>query len=309
MMGVPLAHLGGGDLTEGSQDDSMRHAITKLAHLHFATCEESANRILQMGEDPARVHVTGCPGADSLLDMKLMKRDKALRAVRLDDKPYFVVSLHPNTLGDRRDLNDLMGALKGIDDVAYVLTDPNKDVGYQGIESEFKGLAQWRPNTVYTGGVERDVYLALLQHSLALVGNSSSGFYEAPYLGTPVINIGDRQKGRAQTFCIGPDQIEAQMRSVMAPSYNRPKPRYPYGDGHAAFNISKILAGIRDPKMLLMKKFHDINYEGLWFSTQSGKVSIANESGADTQKRKSSDGLPDTTTICQNVDGMWGRGA
>jgi UDP-hydrolysing UDP-N-acetyl-D-glucosamine 2-epimerase len=304
LMGIPIAHIGGGDITEGSQDDSMRHAITKLSHLHFASNTTSAYRIIQMGEDPACVHITGCPGVDSLLDTVLLKPDATRAAVGLPDGKYFVVSLHPNTLeGGNDELYSLLTAMNEVKDVNYVLVDPNMDAGRKDIDSQFEILSCRKDRPfIYKKGLDREVYLSLLKHSAALIGNSSSGFYEAPYLGTPVINIGNRQKGRFRTAGMIQchpisKNIAACMNYILARGVPVPAV-YPYGDGTASEKIAAILTKI-DLKTLTRKKFNQQECESIWPLIQSGKKSIPNVSGDDGLKKSLSGGLQGTTTTYQ----------
>lgn len=231
IMGLPIAHLSGGDLTEGSQDDCYRHAITKLSHLHFATCEESAARIIQMGEEPERVHVVGCPGVDRIRQTKLLSKHEALSKAGLSCRDYVVACLHPNTLGDTADdVDELMVRIWEGDHESHgaVLIGPNADAGNEDIRAVLKNLAKHRAHTVYHETLEGDLYLSLLKHASAFIGNSSAIYYECPTLGTPVIEIGDRQKGR--------------------------KPHK--SDGHAAERIAAIISKIENPKALLRKRFH-----------------------------------------------------
>lgn len=270
LMGLPIAHLSGGDITEGSQDDSMRHAITKLSHLHFATHRDSADRIIQMGEDPSRVHVTGCPGIDSLLSTKLLSKEETIAAAGLIGcKDYFLVSLHPNTLANYRDKDremvQLLAALEiqrknNKNEIGFVLTSPNQDEGRQLIEDSFRKYSQ-TSHVVYHENLDRTIYLSLMKHCIALVGNSSAGFYEAPSLGTKVINIGDRQQGRIPSIALrdcppNAYDIYGYMRAAELDYWPKSIPYNPYGDGKASERIVKIISGIKDPKALLRKKFY-----------------------------------------------------
>ncbi len=229
LLGLPIAHLSGGDLTEGSQDDSIRHAITKLSHLHFATCGESAKRLTQLGEDPSRVFDVGDPGIDTL-SKNLLTKTEALAAVGLSQfESYFLVSFHPNTIGDTHsDFETLLHFLLGIeDDAAIILTDPNKDSGHARIEQAYLRLESRRIR--YCPGLGRRLFLSLLKHCHTFVGNSSAALYEAPTLGVKTVLVGNRQKGRKAA------------RS----------------DGYACERIVKIITAT-DPKSLLQKRFYNV---------------------------------------------------
>ncbi len=266
MMGVPIAHIAGGDVTEGSADDSYRHAITKLSHLHFPNCAESAARIIQMGEDPERVHMVGDPAIDRILQTPLLGKDETFRAVGLlAVQRALLVSLHPETLGDTgATLNALLGALKALDGaIGIVLIGPNADLGHQTIELAWQPLASARPNTVYCPDLPANVFLSLLKHCDVMAGNSSAALYEAPAFGLPAVNIGDRQHGRSKHFLVRdcyPDKtsISIAIKWAIAEGRTRISPEK-FGDGHAAERIANVIGGIKDPKSLLRKRFQTID--------------------------------------------------
>ncbi len=307
LLGYPIAHLGGGDITEGSQDDSIRHAITKLSHLHFATCEDSARRLVQLGESPDRVFNVGDPGIDIFFNGEaLISKWGVLKTLCIGAKHYFLISYHPNTLGDTEAeltvlMNALRRSLKLMPDVALILLEPNKDAGHLMIEKNFQALVS--TNVRYMTNMPRDVYLSILKHATALIGNSSAAFYEAPSCGTHVINFGDRQKGRetAENWLATvntADEIITAMKKAyntknMTPTGN------PYGDGLASQRIANILRSVR-PKELLRKSFRDSLNEKDSLSgepsclTKFGKRYTPNELGEGTPKKNSSDGLPVT---------------
>ncbi len=269
VMGVPIAHIGGGDITEGSQDDCFRHAITKLSHLHFASNQDSADRIIQMGEQSDRVHVTGCPGIDMVMVTPTLGRDETFAAVGLAT-PHrsLLVLFHPDTLGDTAAELEALSVALARRTEALVLIGPNADAGSDLIRREWQRLAQNRPDTVYYDNVEPQVFYSLLKWCDVLVGNSSAGFYEAPQFGIPTVNIGDRQKGRGRPYNVVQCDDFADINKLIANSlmlgyaYHSAGPRTRhgattlYGDGHAAERIAKVIGGIKDPKALLRKKFH-----------------------------------------------------
>ena len=263
VMGVPIAHIGGGDLTEGSQDDSFRHAITKLSHLHFASNQDSADRIIQMGEEPDRVHVTGCPGIDMVMAMPVLGREETFAAVGLATPARsLVVLFHPNTLADTRPELEALSVALARRTEALVLLGPNADAGGDLIRREWQRLVRNRPDTVYHDNVEPQVFYSLLKWCDALVGNSSAGFYEAPCFGIPVINISDRQKGRMGWNIATVPADTSQINDAIKSCIDAPKSIGPglYGDGHAAERIAKVIGGIKDPRALLRKKFIHTGY-------------------------------------------------
>jgi UDP-hydrolysing UDP-N-acetyl-D-glucosamine 2-epimerase len=274
VMGVPVAHIGGGDLTEGSQDDCFRHAITKLAHLHFPSNADSADRIVQMGEQPSRVHVTGCPGLDMVAETEILSREDTFRSACLTPCERLVlVVFHPNTLGDTRaEVKALTDALEPRRE-AIVLCGPNADEGCDIIRSAWdwlivKALPDSTPvsdprartgRVVGHDNLEPRVFHSLMAHADVMVGNSSAGFYEAPHFGIPVVNIGDRQLGRVvppNVTTVGPDaeMISAVVDQAMAMPRNTLGSSL-YGDGHAAARIAGVISAIWDPKPLLRKQF------------------------------------------------------
>jgi UDP-hydrolysing UDP-N-acetyl-D-glucosamine 2-epimerase len=234
---VPIAHLSGGDVTEGSQDDCFRHAITKLSHLHFPTNQKACDRILQMGEEPWRVHMVGSPSADSLLTFTYFTQMDALRCLDLSVKDFVLICLHPNTFGKTDD--ELLALRNYIEklpkEMGKVFIGPNLDEGGEIIDMCFATWAGTFPNSAYRQEVSRHLYLSLMLHCKEMVGNSSAMLYEAPTLGTKTVFIGDRQGGR--------DPV--------------------YSDGKAAERVAYVLSKIQVPTdYLLRKKFIDLDYGG-----------------------------------------------
>lgn len=262
-MHVPIIHLSGGDITEGSQDDNTRHAITKLSSLHFTTNEKSRERVIQLGEQPTSVYNVGYPG----IVTEVPSLDFALNSINAFTKyktyPYFLVVWHPNTtleVYDNREVNQILHALDNLKGLT-IIVGPNKDVGNLEVNSQLKVWAQ-KTGNLYCESLPREVYLSLLKHAKCLIGNSSSGFYEAPSFGTPVINIGDRQKGRFvpdNVFNV-PFNVEKIQNCIEALdkldiSFSNVNP---YGDGTSARKIAEIISQITEPKMLLKKKWFDL---------------------------------------------------
>lgn len=199
IMQVPVAHLSGGDVSSGSQDECFRHAVTKLAHLHFPTCQESAGRILQMGEESWRVHMVGAPSADRVMRVQFMPRADALAEVGLPDGEFVLVCMHPCTDGGSTtdDLDELDRWAGTAGAVRMVLVGPNCDAGWETIHDYMSVMARLRPrDVVYSEQLESRLYLSLMKHCRVMVGNSSAMYYEAPVLGTRTVSIGRRQEGR-----------------------------------------------------------------------------------------------------------------
>lgn len=204
IFGIPVAHLHGGEITEGAYDDSIRHAITKLSYLHFTSTEEYRNRVIQMGEFPDRVHWVGALGVDGLTSMEFMTVDEL--NVSLDfnlGDSFIVVTYHPVTKepGEaEQQISNLLASLEEVMDKHKILmTLPNSDSGGRSIARIIREWAVDYPDKVcVVTSLGKKRYFSALRHCTAVAGNSSSGLLEAPSFGKPTLNIGNRQKGRAQ---------------------------------------------------------------------------------------------------------------
>jgi UDP-N-acetylglucosamine 2-epimerase (non-hydrolysing) len=194
---IPIVHLHGGEETEGAFDNALRHAITKLSHLHLVSHPEHGARVRAMGEDPATIHVVGVPGLDNLLRDDLADRAELERLLEMPLRPpVVVVTLHPATLGEDpgREATALVGAMERVD-ATYVITLPNADPGSE-ITRTILCQAATGPRRRAVAALGDRRYWGLLRIADALLGNSSSALLEAPALGLPAVNIGARQQGR-----------------------------------------------------------------------------------------------------------------
>ncbi|MBM3527056.1 MAG: UDP-N-acetylglucosamine 2-epimerase (hydrolyzing) [Alphaproteobacteria bacterium] len=262
---LPIAHIAGGDVTEGAFDDAFRHSISKMAHVHFPTNANSAQRLRQLGEENERIHVTGSPGIDLIRITPVLSRDAFFEAVGISPRAAnLVVSFHPETLAadTLADLNELLAALSSLGpDIAILFTGSNADPNARQIDERIEAFAAGHPmaRVVDTLGAER--YFSALTHMDVIVGNSSSGLLEAPSFGIPTVDIGNRQKGRLRADSVINcraaraailEAIETALARGRRPSVN------PYGDGHAAERVVEVLAGLPDPRALLIKRFVDV---------------------------------------------------
>lgn len=203
MMRIPIIHIAGGTVSEGAVDDSIRHAITKLASLHLAETDEARRRIVQMGEDPARVAATGALGVWNIMNQPLLSKaelEESLGGFTLDPESTLLVTYHPATL-DNGDpaarFNELLGALDMFPRSKVLLTHPNNDAGGEAIAALVEDYARANPDrvrAVTSLGMLR--YLSALRNVAAVVGNSSSGIVEVPSMHIPTVDVGIRQKGR-----------------------------------------------------------------------------------------------------------------
>lgn len=264
---VPLAHIAGGDTTEGAFDEGIRHAITKMAHLHFVTNDESARRVRQMGEDPARVQVVGSPGLDHLKRLPLLDRPALADALGAPlGLRNLLITFHPVTLepGDsQRQFDELLAALDALDaQTTLWFTRPNADTGGRALSTALDAWAVPRLQRVHVhASLGQLRYLSLMAQVNAVVGNSSSGLYEAPSFGVATVNIGERQRGRlmpASVLNCAPERaaIEAALTQALALDFSAVV--NPYGDGHSAGRIVAALRTLPSRETLLKKHFHMI---------------------------------------------------
>ena len=269
LMGIPVAHLHGGEVTEGAVDESIRHAVSKMSAVHFVSAEPYRRRLIRMGEDPARVHVVGAPGLDHFKRTPLPSREEMMASVGLDAaKPFLLVTYHPATRGDASPLaavRQLTTALDQFRDHQLLITKANADAGGRAINGaleEYASAQQGRVALVASLGTPR--YLSAVTHAAALVGNSSSALIEAPAAGTPTVNIGPRQQGRLRAASVidcgeDRDAIAAAINQALATDFRQRTARVepPYGRPDDA--AGKMLALLRaiDIDQLRIKKFFD----------------------------------------------------
>lgn len=249
-----LVHIHGGDVAPGDFDDALRHAITKLAHVHLAATRDAARRIIRMGEDPRRVHIVGAPGLDELRDV-LEQRSKARSrsAGDANEPPTALVVYHawgrPPAVERQTMLNILVAAAER--GLRRLILFPNTDRGHTGVLEAIE--RHQRENPAGDARVERslarDEYLRALMDATVLIGNSSSGIIEAPFAGTPSVNVGGRQAGRkagGQAIVPVGESLAAIRRGLAAALRMRPRRggRTPYGDGRTGQRIARLLAAL-----------------------------------------------------------------
>lgn len=267
---IPLAHMEGGHVTEGAVDDSIRHAVTKMAAIHFTAAERYGARLVQMGEQPSTVHVVGSTGIDNILGLPRMTRAALAEDIGIPlEAPLFVVTHHPVTAGAASTLDEvgaLCAAIEAAGPGSVVVTGANADPEGEAVNARFQAFVAERPDVrrfVQSLGAER--YLSLLGEADLAIGNSSSGVIEAPSLGVPTVNIGDRQKGRLRAPSVidcAPDQraIEGAIRQALSPDFKAiaAGKENPMGDGRAAARIVGALK-IMDLTAAGRKAFFDLD--------------------------------------------------
>lgn len=268
LLNIPIAHIHGGEITAGAFDDAIRHAITKMACLHFVAAEPYRRRVIQMGEQPDFVFNVGAPGLDLADSTPTLTRAELFAKLGIGGPERFLlVTLHPTTAqpeADAANVTALLGALADIEDRSFIFTGVNADPGYRAIDDAIRRFVAARPDRAHlftSLGSER--YWSALRLADAVVGNSSSGILEAPAVGVPTINIGDRQKGRLRAASIidcpaDSHLILASLRSIFEGRF-RPDPAHvpPYGRGGASEAIAGTLRKI-ELKRAFPKHFHDL---------------------------------------------------
>jgi len=265
--GIPVAHIHGGELTLGAIDDALRHSITKMSHLHFVATEEYARRVIQMGEEPWRVTVSGSPGLDGLLSTRPFSREELERRFRLDlSAPFLLVTYHPVTLEIEQLETQMRELLAALDEVGMVtvFTYPNADARSRLIIQMTREYAATRPHVQVVVNLGTPGYVSAMRLAAAMVGNSSSGIIEAASFRLPVVNIGTRQQGRTRGKNVidvgyGRDEIIAGIRKATSPEFRAGLADLvnPYGDGHAAERIVQRLKEVELNDRLLRKRFYE----------------------------------------------------
>jgi len=266
---IPIAHIHGGELTEGLIDEAIRHAITKMAHLHFVAAEEYRKRVVQLGEAADRVWNVGAPGLDAIRKLNLLGRDALSKELEFDvTRPFLLVTYHPVTLagdGDDKGAEALFDALETFTDHAVVITGVNADTGHDDIRKRIAGfVAAHTDRALARTSLGQLRYLSAMAHADAVIGNSSSGLIEAPALKVPTVNIGERQRGRLRAQSVidvdtSKAAVVAAIKQALSAEF-RAKAKAAasmFGDGTASEKMVRIL---RDHPLqgILMKRFQDM---------------------------------------------------
>ncbi len=264
---IPVAHVHGGEISQGAMDDALRHAMTKLSHLHFVSTPEYGRRVMQMGEEPWRVIVSGAPSLDNLRSIRLLSKDQLQERFGLPLKQLpLLVTFHPVTMEYERtewQIGELLQALGSVD-LPILFTRSNADTHGRIINQRIEAFTQSHPNTHLIDSLGTTGYFSLMTIAAAMVGNSSSGLVEAPSFGLPVVNIGTRQQGRLRAknvIDVGytRQEIIGGIKKAIAPEFRTGLKGLanPYGDGTAAERIVKRLKEIPLDNRLIMKRFAD----------------------------------------------------
>jgi UDP-hydrolysing UDP-N-acetyl-D-glucosamine 2-epimerase len=268
LLRIPVAHLHGGEITEGAYDDAIRHAITKLSALHFTSSDEYRQRVIQLGEQPERVFNVGAIGLDHLSRTSLMTLAELGESLNFAlEESFFLVTYHPVTLADEPAEQSFMALLRALDqfpDHQVILTYPNADDGGRRIIPLLEEYAACQPQRVKAiPSLGQTRYLSALKLARVVIGNSSSGIIEAPSFCVPTVNIGQRQQGRLAAESIlhcaaSADAITATIRQALAP-LSASLFSNPYGNGQTS---QKILSVLREAPLSAVKTFYDIPRSG-----------------------------------------------
>ena len=278
---IPIAHIHGGELTFGAIDDAFRHAITKCSHLHFASTQEHAQRIIQLGEHPDRVFVSGAPSLDNLKEIRLLSKTQLEERVGMQlPKPPIVVTFHPVTLQYEQtemQVQELISALLSFDH-PIVITKPNADTSGQIIVGNIEQLARQHSNVRVVDSLGTQAYFSLMSQAAAMVGNSSSGIIEAASFSLPVVNIGIRQAGRPRSVNVidvdnDRSQIATALNIALSDEFRRGirRTKNIYGTGNAAECIVRTLKDFPLGESLMLKRFCDT---GQLFDTGQLRASV-----------------------------------
>lgn len=270
---IPIFHLHGGEATEGLIDEAVRHSITKMSYLHFASTESYCKRVIQMGEDPDRVFNVGAMGVENALQMTLLSKAELEASLerKLGEK-FAVGTFHPVTLEkDTAEIQarELLSAIEEYDDLIFLFTKANADMGGRIINRMMAEYADSHRNLILVDSLGMQRYLSAVSHASFVLGNSSSGLIEVPSFGIPTINIGDRQKGRIagktviwcepkkDSICGAIDTgLSKAFRESINGAIN------PYGSGNTSDKIVSIVRDfVLNHKIDIKKKFYDINFE------------------------------------------------
>lgn len=268
---IPVAHIHGGEVTEGAIDDSLRHSITKLSHLHFATTQIYADRVVQLGEAPWRVTVSGAPGLDNLAQIELQSIAELNTEFGLNLSEGFILStIHSVTLDYEHTREHVEAALDALAacERPILFTMTNADTNGRIINRAIEEFVAGHEEHALVENLGTRGYFSAMSHAGAMVGNSSSGIIEAASLGLPVVNIGIRQKGRVRAHNVidvgnETEEIRAAIGRALEPQFKDSLRgmENPYGDGQAA---GRIVAKLRDQSLdekLIVKSFHDLGAE------------------------------------------------
>lgn len=269
MCHIPLAHIHGGESTEGAQDDAFRHALTKLSHWHFTSCERHRQRVIQLGEDPEKVWNVGALGVENVRATDFLPEHAVREALALDQHtPYILCTFHPVTLEQGQEItqmHELCAALRTFTEYYCIFTGANADAGGAAINALLTAECAAQPQRLRLfASLGTRLYLSAAKYAACVVGNSSSGIIEVPSLGTPVVDIGNRQQGRQRAASVlhcsaKAHDIITALRSAVSPAHkqNLKMAENPYEKNHTSASIAQVLTSY-SMENICKKHFIDI---------------------------------------------------
>lgn len=271
VMRIPIAHLHGGELTEGAIDEGIRHSITKMSYLHFTSTEQYRNRVIQLGENPERVFYVGALGVENIKKINLMTKEELERSIHFEiDENTVIVTYHPVTLENNTVEEQFLNLLEVLDrnpKIRMIFTKANADTNGRIVNELIdKYAAQNSERACAFMSLGQKRYLSALKYCRIVIGNSSSGIIEAPSFGKPIINIGDRQKGRICADSVincgyTQQEIQQAMETALTEEFENKASncRNPYEKENTAANIISVIKDyLLNDKIKLKKGFYDI---------------------------------------------------
>ncbi len=282
LFNIPIVHIAGGEVTLGAIDEQIRHSITKVSHIHVVSTEEYALNVSRMGEEDWRIHILGSPGIENIYKMRLKNPAEIKGELGVDiTQPTILVTYHPVTLEKRistvEQVNNLLYALDHFKDFQIIFTAPGADIEYGVVLDKIKKFVSVRKKAYLFYNLGSNLYLSIMKHSKAVVGNSSSGIIEAPSLKVPTVNIGDRQKGRIAAESVihcgySKDEIIKGIEKAIYDQKfleivrNVKNPYDPYGDGNFSGRLVKVINNLEINERLLRKELDFEVKPHLWNS-------------------------------------------
>lgn len=260
-MNIPVAHLQGGEVT-GSIDESLRHAMSKFAHIHFPATEDGKRRLIAMGEHPDSIYVVGCPSLDVLVNAPVIPKEKLEKKFKVDfSKPTVILIQHPVTTENTKSLQQIQATLDALAqvDVQVIALMPNNDAGHSNIMKTLSAS-----NLTWYPSIDVNTFANVYRHIWAIVGNSSSGIHEAATFGVPTINIGTRQQGRERSLSVldvnydTPEIVDALKKALFDKKFRSAVKKMAniYGDGTTAPKVYEILKKV-NLKGIVQKRFYE----------------------------------------------------
>jgi GDP/UDP-N,N'-diacetylbacillosamine 2-epimerase (hydrolysing) len=269
---IPIAHIHGGEITEGSWDDCIRHSISKMAHLHFTATEEYRNRVIQLGEEPSRVFTVGGLGVENIKRLKLLGKNEFEKSINFQlNKKNILIAFHPVTLENntsKKHFQELLNAINELTDTNIIFTKTNSDLNGKVINQMIDHYTKINPEkSIGITSLGQVRYLSALQHVDLILGNSSSGLLEAPSFNIGTINIGDRQKGRINAKSVinclpKKEEILKTINKIYSSHFQRllKLNKNPYDKGFPSKKIYKVLKKYKIDN-ILKKKFYNIKFK------------------------------------------------